>query len=101
MPAKNTTTTEQLWSSYQELGTLRAVADRHGYVSVGAVWRRLHLAGHQMFQQRATRSTRRYPIEDVQALYFRLGSYRAVAKQVGSTPDAVRMRLARAVREVR
>ena len=91
-------TPEQLWKSYQELGTLQAVCRRHGYssASVGIVSESLRAAGYQLHPQGASRATREYPIEDLQKLYARLGSYRKVAQQIGSTYDAVRMRLARA-----
>lgn len=98
MPNKNTTTTDQLWQSYQALGSLRAVADRHRFVSVGAVWKRLTDAGHTLNPPGIQGSSRRISDDDLQVMYFRLGSYGAVAEEIGSTYNAVRMRLMRASR---
>ena len=96
MPRVNPTTTEQLWKSYQELRSLRAVADRHKFVSVGPVWRRLHDAGYPMEPRGRVRSAKILPIEQLIALVEQLDGYKAAAYRVGSTPDAVRMRCRRA-----
>lgn len=92
------TTTTQLWASYQELGSLRAVCKRHGLISVGSVCMRLRKAGYTLRPRGANGSGRRVSTEDLRAIKERAGSYAAAAEQIGSTPDAVRMRLARANR---
>jgi hypothetical protein len=89
-------TTEELWASYEELGTLRAVCERHGLVSRGALSERLHRAGHTLHRAGANRRSRRYSIEQLDRLVEMNGSYAATARIIGSTPDAVRMRITRA-----
>jgi hypothetical protein len=93
-------TTEELWSSYQELGNLRAVARRHGYsqASFGSIATRLHNAGYSLHEQSTTKATRRIPVDELRDIYLRTGSYVEVARHIGSTPDAVRMRITRAER---
>lgn len=88
----------QLWASYQELGSLRAVCRRHKLVSAGSVGVRLRQAGYILHRPGANLSTRRVPLADLRALVEHTGSYAAAAREIGSTPDAVRMRVQRAER---
>ena len=88
---------ELLWQSYQELGTLRAVADRYGYAGHQAIWRRLSAAGYPMQPKNLTLDSRNcIPLEEVIAIFRRVGTIRETARLVSSTPHAVRDRLVRA-----
>lgn len=88
--------TARLWESYQELGTLRAVCRKHKLVSAGSVATRLRQAGYVLHARGINGSSRRIALSDLRALVARTGSYAAAAEEIGSTYDAVRMRIARA-----
>jgi hypothetical protein len=88
---------EDIWSSYQELGTLRAVAERYGYAGHPAIWRRLRAAGYPMQPKNLTLDSRNVvPIEEVIEIFQRTKTIRETARLVSSTPHAVRDRLVRA-----
>ncbi len=93
-----TPTTTELWECYQELGSLHDVCKRYGLVSRGSLSERLRRAGHTLHTVGANKHTRALSVQEVRSLVRRTGSYAAAAQQIGSTPDAIRMRLARADR---
>jgi hypothetical protein len=83
-----------LWSSYQELGSLQAVAERHGYANQAPVWRRLRLAGFPLHPKNVTREGRDVcPIEELIEVFQRTQDYHEVARLVSSTYNAVKGRL--------
>jgi hypothetical protein len=88
-------TTEQLWSSYQELGTLRKVAERHGFASPAAVWERLNAAGYTVRPRGRSEAAQELTVESLASLARAIG-LKTAAYQIGSTYDAVRLRLSRA-----
>jgi hypothetical protein len=90
-------TPAELWASYQELGTLRAVAERHGYAAHTSVRYLLCKAGYALHPTGYKASDRDIiPIEEAQATYAEAGSYAEAARRLSTTPNALRIRLVRA-----
>ncbi len=86
--------TEELWASYQELESLAAVAERHGYPHMSAVWQRFKRAGLPMHPRGPTLDTRNIvPIAEVLEAFEKTGRYAETARLVGSTPHAVKHRI--------
>ncbi len=90
-------TDAQLRQSYADLGTIYAVAKRHGYASAGMVASRLRQMGVARHRPGLSLDARNlHSLDEALAVYREAGSYAKAAPLLGTTPDALRVRLSRA-----